>query len=492
MHGNITPMRLTVSIKLVLAFLGLTVLVLFATLTLARWSFERGFLDYVNALELERLELAASDFAQEYVTADGSWSTLSPRRFDRLMQRSGSPQPHAGPGPDTDRPRFDRGSAERPPPGMPGPPPGRSSPRGPPTAVLDLDGLYIVGQEFAMLSGDTIRVPILVDGAAVGTLVSRPRRQFNSQPETAFARQQLRASWLIGAASLLLALIVSIILARGLLAPIRRMISSVGQLSDGDFTVRLNEARTDELGQLMGDLDRLGTTLEQSQSSRRRWLADISHELRTPVTVLTGELQALKDGLRQFDQQQANSLDQEVQRLRFLIDDLYELSVSDVGGLRYEFSSVDLGGLLESVIESIRERASDQGIEIVSQLVNGVRINADANRMGQLLHNLFENSMAYTDAPGRMEVTLSKVDGLARMEIHDTPPGVSEVDCDKLFDPLFREEGSRSRRTGGAGLGLAICRNIVEAHDGEITALPSPLGGLCIRIDVPIRDPERV
>ncbi len=491
MRGNIARMRLSISKKLVLAFVGLTVLVLVATLALARWSFERGFLEYVNAVELERLQRASSNVAQEYVAADRSWSTLTAGRFIDVLQSSGPTEPFAGPAPDADRRPADRRAEGRPPRGTAGPPPRRRGRRGPPTAVLDLDGQYIAGQEFATQSDENIRVPILVDGVAVGTLISKPRRQFTSPQETAFATQQLSASWLIGIASVALSLVISIILARGLLAPIRRMVRSVGQLSNGDYSVRLGEKRTDELGQLMGDLDRLGTKLEHSQSSRRRWLADISHELRTPITVLAGELQALKDGLRRFDERQVDSLAQEVQRLHFLIDDLYELSVSDVGGLRYEFSDVDINELASSAVDSIRERAADQGIEVISKLENGMRIDADANRIGQLLHNVFENSLAYTDAPGRMEVTLSQAQEHARIEIHDTPPGVSESDCERLFDPLFRREASRSRRTGGAGLGLAICQKIVEAHGGTIVAMPSPLGGLCIRIDIPCRALER-
>ncbi len=109
----------------------------------------------------------------------------------------------------------------------------------------------------------------------------------------------------------------------------------------------MNEARRDELGQLTRDLDRLGSTLEGNQSSRKRLLADVSHELRTPLTVLCGEIEALKDGLREFDQTQLASLDQEVQRLRYLVDDLYELSISDVGGLRYQFGDVNLSACVQ-------------------------------------------------------------------------------------------------------------------------------------------------
>jgi two-component system sensor histidine kinase BaeS len=225
-------------------------------------------------------------------------------------------------------------------------------------------------------------------------------------------------------------------------------------------------------------------------------LADVSHELRTPLTVLAGEIEALKDGLREFDQTQLDSLDQEVQRLRYLVDDLYELSVSDVGGLRYQFVTVDLADCLQNALDGMRNRAAASGIDLSLEkpepgAVAGAIISADVQRIDQLLHNLLENSLAYTDALGRVTVTLLRTAATAHITIDDTPPGVSESDCEQLFDPLFRQEASRSRRSGGAGLGLAICRNIVDAHGGSIRASPSELGGVSIHIEIPLSGESR-
>jgi two-component system sensor histidine kinase BaeS len=236
----------------------------------------------------------------------------------------------------------------------------------------------------------------------------------------------------------------------------------------------------------MGDLDRLAYKLEENRASRQRWLADISHELRTPVTVLTGEIETIKDGIRPLDMQQVLSLDQEVTRLRRLIEDLYELSVSDIGGLRYSFESIDIRQSVTTAVEAIMLRAKEQDIEI--QVVGEIdkMVSADTRRLDQLFVNLLENSLAYTDSPGRIEITLSSTGDKIVIKIQDTPPGVVKDECEKLFEPLYRHEISRSRRTAGAGLGLAICRNIVDAHQGTITASPSELGGLCIQLVFPI------
>ena len=477
-------MRLSLSQKLVLAFLGLTLLILIATLGLARWSFQQGFLDYVNAIEQTRLETLRDDLVDEYVASGNSWESLTHSRFGDLLRST------------DDRPGAAASDNPPPPdrrPGPKGPPPGERLPpeRGPPTALYDANNRQIVGDRLTDSSLELIRVPIVLDGTPIGELRTETHRRLSSLQDTAFSKQQLTTSWIIGVLAMGLALTLSLGLARGLLAPIRRMIGNVAQLSSGDYSARLQERRNDELGELMSDLDRLGATLEENRSSQRRWLADISHELRTPLTVLTGEIEALKDGVRTFDRQQLDSLEQELGRLRYLIDDLYELSVSDIGGLRYTFSAVDLKACLDSVVEATRERASDRGIELMTNDIEHVFVNADVNRMDQLFQNLLENSLAYTDGPGQVAVTLSRTDDLAIVEIDDTPPGASESECERLFDPLYRREMSRNRRTGGAGLGLAICRNIVSAHQGEITASPSTLGGLHIRIELPIANERK-
>ena len=486
-------MVLTVSKKLILAFLGLTVVVLISTLGLARWSFEQGFLDYVNALEETRLRLLATSLSREYLGAGNSWSTLTEQRFEAILWehspanpdeagRTGRPPP---PGFLLPPPEFSPSGPSRLGPPRTGPP-GPGPPRlGPPTALYSVDGQLIAGVLFPPTVIKPIRVSVLVGGEPVGELRSAPRRHFNSPQETAFSRQQWITSGLIGVISLVLAAIVSLLLTRVLLAPIRRTISGISRLSNGDYSTRLNEQRKDELGQLMGDLDRLAYKLEENRASRQRWLADISHELRTPVTVLTGEIETIKDGIRPLDMQQVLSLDQEVTRLRRLIEDLYELSVSDIGGLRYSFESIDIRQSVTTAVEAIMLRAKEQDFEI--RMVGEIdkTVSADMRRLDQLFVNLLENSLAYTDSPGRIEITLSSTGDKIVIKIQDTPPGVDNNECEKLFEPLYRHEISRSRRTAGAGLGLAICRNIMDAHQGTITATPSELGGLCIQLVFP-------
>ncbi len=493
-------MTLSISKKLIFSFLGLTVVVLVATLGLARWSFEHGFLDYVNALEEKRLHLLATSLSREYKNSGNTWSTMTKQHFEEMLWELSPEKSIGGAGPKIPPPPgfmlppptfspSDQAAPGPPPnyPGrrVPGPPPGHPRP-GSPTALFDINGQIIAGMSLPHEAINPISVPVLVDGKRVAELRSAPRRHFKSPQETAFSRQQLITSLLIGIASLTLAVIVSWLLTRILLAPIRRMIAGVFQLSNGEYSIRFNERKKDELGKLMSNLDRLAHKLEENRDSRRRWLADISHELRTPITILTGEIETMKDGIRPLDIQQVLSLDQEVTRLRYLIDDLYELSLSDIGGLRYSFSSVDVLDCLSTSVGLVQNRAKEQGIELLVSGEAGQKVNGDGQRLGQLFSNLIENSLAYTDSPGKIEISLSSTGQQALISIQDTPPGVNQEECLKLFDPLYRLEGSRSRRTAGAGLGLAICKNIVDAHQGKISASPTKLGGLSINIVFPI------
>ena len=439
---------------------GLTVAVLVATLALAWWSFRFGFLNYINAQEADRLGIIASDLASWY-EREGSWQALSERRFRRLVS------PHRPP------------HARRPPPHQAPPARGRPPPPGgaPTTWMEDTAGNLIAGRA---TSAQSLSVPVEAGGMVVATLHA-PLRQALAEPlQTQFASQQLRTMAVIATLALALALIIAFFLARALLAPIRRTISGVDQLAAGSYDTRFEERRQDELGDLAANLERLARHLEASQSARRRWLADLSHELRTPVSVLRAELDAIQDGVRAYDAAQLASFGQEVQRLGSLIDDLNDLTLSDIGGLRYEFSAVDVAQLISAQIDDCRRRHPE--LELSLEAPHPCMVRGDERRLTQLFVNLLENACAYTDAPGRVSISVRTEDPHVLIDVDDSPPGLPEAALSQLFEPLYRHEAARDRRSGGAGLGLAICANIVRAHGGEIAARPAPLGGVRIAL----------
>lgn len=287
---------------------------------------------------------------------------------------------------------------------------------------------------------------------------------------------------------LIVVMILSLPLARRIVRPIEAMAAATHDLASGKYSVRVPVATSDELGQLARDFNSMALALEQNEKARRQWVADISHELRTPLSVLRGEIEALMEGIRKTSPEAIASLYAEALRLHRLVDDLYQLSLSDVGALTYRKEDVDLAEVLNDSIESYSVELLRKGITITKDISRRAKVIvfADDERLRQLFSNLLDNSLKYTDAGGNLVVRLSRNYDQVEVDFEDSAPGVPEEELDKLFDRLYRVEGSRNRDSGGAGLGLAICRSIVEAHSGIISAHPSSLGGLLIRVSLPI------
>ncbi|WP_350433072.1 ATP-binding protein [Shewanella sp. H8] len=493
-----------ISQKLFLAFVGLTSIVLIATLSLARWSFDQGFLDYINGLEQERLQHLSDDLLTLYADSNGSqidnavekeqqstlvWQSINQTLLIQTIAQN-SPFPRNN-RPDDGAHRPPRPANKRPPMGPEsrlGPPRQRptldAQHSGPPTGLYSADLQFIAGADIDY-ADDRISLPLVLDSRIVGYLYSKPIRQVESSSATAFSQQQRWTSLWIGLLCLLLASTIAWWLSRFLLIPVKQVMLGVSYLSQGNYDERLTPTRADELGQLMANIDHLAMTLSKNRSAKNRWLADISHELRTPLSILCGEIDAIKAGIRSFDHTQLMSLEQEVLRMKHLVDDLYELSLSDVGGLRYHFQRVNVSESLQSTLNSIAASAQDKGLMIQSQIKADLYLSADVHRLEQLFINLLMNTMAYTDSPGTIDVQLSQQAKTVILTINDTKPSASVEECEHLFEPLYRQDSARTRRGSGAGLGLTICKNIVEAHDGTIKAKPSLLGGLCIEVRLP-------
>ncbi len=468
-------MRITIATRIFLALTLVSLVILTLNAVVTRWNFERGFLEYVARQEADTLSDAASDLADMY-SNDGGWASLrgNPRRLNDVLR------------PDNRRASPDRRPGPERQPGEPPPPdPFELSRR---ISLLDADGKLIVGRP---VIGDADRlVPILVDGQTVGYVTIAPRRQLTNPADQNFASKQEQSIVLIAAAALLFAAVISAILAKQLTRPIRALASGARSITAGHYDTRIRAAHGDELGDLAGDFNQLAETLEKNRLSRQRWVADIAHELRTPLAILRGELDAVEDGVRTFDTTTRKSLQAEVARLSKLVGDLHDLSVYDEGVLGYQSERVDIGALLGAVLENADNRLRDAGIELTRQLPKeSVEVLADPTRLEQLFANLIENTLRYTDSPGSLHVTCSVDSDRVDLQFADSAPGVPDRLLGQLFDRLFRVSTSRSRGSGGSGLGLSICKAIVDAHGGTIQAMNSETGGLLIRVRLPLAHP---
>jgi two-component system sensor histidine kinase BaeS len=357
----------------------------------------------------------------------------------------------------------------------------RTKPR---TALLDADKQPLLDR---LPPGDPTEYrPILVDGNTVGYLGIWGNR-IPDALERRFSERQARTFLIIALSMMLVAAVIGLPLSQRLVTPLRSLSEATRKLASGDYSTRTQPASSDEVGQLSRDFNTLANTLEQNEKSRRQWIADISHELRTPLTVLRGEIEAMQDGVRQVTPERLATLHGETMNLARLVDDLYELSLSDIGALSYRKELLDLRGIVENCAHSYEDKFGDRSLRLELRLpAEPVMVLGDPDRLQQLVSNLLSNSQRYTDSGGTVEVSLSSGQGSALLEVQDTAPGVPREHLPKLFDRLYRVEGSRSRATGGAGLGLAIAKNIVEAHGGTIEAGNSPLGGLRVRARLPL------
>ena len=482
-------MRTTIGIKLFMAFLAVALLVLGISAGLTRWNFQRGFLAYVDESEASRLQLFALRISQAYED-DGSWDSLREDR-DRWLQLMGPP------GAELDLPRAVReyDSGEAAPVGLLGPAlsnddtplavsrdPLAISPR---IAVLDTAGSRLFGP--VPVPDPQFIQPIMSGGVIVGELRLNPLQTLANDIDVQFAAQQTR--WIYGTSvlAMLMAAIAAMLIARHLVAPVRILTGGTRALADGKFEERIDVKSNDELGQLGKDFNDLAAKLEQHRSAQRQWIADISHELRTPLAILKGELQGVEDGVREPDEATVRSLVAETDRLEALVNDLYELSVSDVGALRYQKRRTDIVELLKETLEISASRYAAKNIKLDSNLPSrSVWVQVDAARMVQLFTNILENSLRYTDEGGSCRVTCVRKNDELRIEFEDSEPGVPADSLPRLFERLYRVEDSRGRGTGGAGIGLAICRNIAEAHDATLAAEEGSLGGLLIRLTLPL------
>lgn len=478
-------MRIDIKYRLFLSMLAATGAVVLCMWLIVQWSIDRGFLRYVNTLEQERLGILATELEQAYAER-GNWDFLreEPVSWLRLMLRT---QPSGPVDPEQLRrleKRLERWREREQQP----PEPGKSQrPQAFERRVLLLDAarqpLFGPAEQ-----ADAVELrPLRQEGAVVGYLGLVPRQSVYEGHQLQFVRQQKLALAIIAAVTLLISALIALPLAQHLVRPIRALVAATRRLAAGDYASRVPVGSSDELGQLARDFNSLALTLEQNEQARRQWVADISHELRTPLTVLRGEIEALQDGVRQSSPETLQSLHAEVLHLARLVDDLYQLSLTDLGGLSYRKRPLELGQTLGLAVEAVRPRFEHKGLELALELPAApIQVFADPERLHQLFSNLLDNALNYTEAGGRLEIRVETAAGLASLHFRDSAPGVPEAELDRLFERLYRVESSRSRATGGAGLGLAICRNIVAAHEGTIGARPSPLGGLWIWIQLPL------
>ena len=521
-------MKFNIFLKLFFAMLLSMVIVVGAMMASTQWSFRQGLAEYIHKVELERVEALLPVLAKAY-RENGNWDFLHGNRRawiglleqglenDRANKGSEPSETPVTPAPPLLPETENLGFPPLPPPDSmpliePPPPPdgwvkpppfrheaGPSPHRHHHPRLLPNDPLFLGGR-LRLLDADhkhvvgppvhdnkeTLR-PIIVGDSTVGWLAVRPINTFTDRLAIAFIGQQQEANVLISALALGLSILASLILARVFLAPIRRLAAGVQALAAGQYDTQITASSQDELGQLARHFNLLAQTLKSNENARRQWIADIAHELRTPLAILKGEIEALQDGVRNPTPETIHSLHSEVSALTKLVGDLHELSVSDLGSMNYRRAPLDLSVVLGEVCQHFQQRFANRGVELINRVDGRLKrqVFGDPDRIFQLFSNLLENSSRYTDEGGFCEMTVEQIGQVFSVNLRDSAPGVPDEALQKLFERLYRVDQSRSRELGGSGLGLAIAKNIVEAHGGTITAYHCEYGGLWIQVILP-------
>ncbi len=488
-------MRLTIARKIALAVIAIVILCVGTMAWVTSANLQRGFVAYLNEMQGQDLDQFAGLLAARYhEEGDFEWLRRRPRMLGELVEQMRMQLQVEGNGPRGPRrePRDGRGFDGPPRGERPGPPPRPPQPARDPKgfaariSIVDADGRPVIGPPDPPPGMERA---IVVDGRTVGTVRLAPLRQVGNAGGSAggFLRNQLRdILWLAGAL-IVAAVLLAGGLARHLLRPVVALRGVTERLARGQLEARAPVLGRDELAELAQHVNAMAQELEQNERRRRKVLADVSHELRTPLTVIRGEIEALLDGVRQASPAALESLHAEVLRLNQLVDDLHQLALADAGDLHYQRQAVELGALLAPLVERYRARAAALDLALEWHAPTApLTVHADAGRLTQVVLNLLENSLRYTDPGGRVVLALRLVNGQAELSVDDSAPGVPEGAHARLFERLYRVDQARTRERGGSGLGLSICQVMVEAHGGSIAAQPSTLGGIRMQIRLPL------
>ena len=306
---------------------------------------------------------------------------------------------------------------------------------------------------------------------AIGFLFILPLTQSETGLEALqIMYRQLGNYFLIGACiAVVVAFLVTLFLSRRILSPVKELRSAAQRLGKGDFSQRVDIKDKTEIGELAATFNSMAGNLQRDEQLRRHMVSDIAHELRSPLTNVRGYLEAIKDGVLKPDTATISSIYDETILLSRLVNDLQELSLAEAGELKLYRQPEDLAELIRQSINAMQAKAVEKGLALSTDIPADLPpVNIDFLRIKQVLLNLIENALAHTPAGGTINVSACPGPGSIEVSVSDTGEGIPDEEVSNIFERFHRVDKSRSRSTGGSGLGLTISRYIIEEHQGKI------------------------
>lgn len=334
----------------------------------------------------------------------------------------------------------------------------------------------------AILGGEPRRVTLSAPGSDTFMV-------FAPGPPSDFLSSVNRSVWWATLLAGLAAVVLSLALSRRILRPVEALTVAARRMETGDLSTRVDVGSQDEIGQLAHAFNAMAEGLEQQERLRRTLASDISHELRTPLANIRGYLEALQEGVVAPSPGVLGSLHEEAMLLNRLVDDLQDLSLAEAGQLRLEMRPIPLAPLVDAAVTALAPRAAEKGITLSVAVPDKLPpVMADPERIGQVLRNLLVNALTHTPEGGTITTSaaLAEDPTYLAVTVADTGPGIPEDHLPHVFDRFYRADPSRTRATGGAGLGLAIVRQLVVAHGGTVGVESEPGAGARFTFTLPV------
>jgi signal transduction histidine kinase len=294
-----------------------------------------------------------------------------------------------------------------------------------------------------------------------------------------------------GLVAVAIAVALAFILSRLTLAPVKALTLASERLGRGDFSQRVQIKDRGELGELAMTFNSMAGDLERAEKLRQNMVADVAHELRTPLSNIQGYMEALRDGIMKPDKKTIRSLYEEASLLSRLVDDLQELSLAEAGELKLVRRVEDIGELIRQAAAAVEAKERTKGLSLAVELPENLPpVNIDSRRIGEVLRNLLENAVAHTGKGDTITVAARQMDRLVEISVTDTGEGIPVKELPNIFERFYRVDKSRTRATGGSGLGLTIAKRLVEAHGGRIEVQSEPGKGSRFAFNIPVAEQD--
>ncbi len=465
--------------KLMLAFLVISLTGAALASLFARWITVREF----DRLVLEQAENSFMSEVTAYYQAHGSWAGVTEYFRQRAESRQTSPQE---PGKPPARPPENAG-------GAPQPAGDAQQPPQVPVILIDRDGTVLHPVPPYRL-GDIVPPALLVQGKpvkigdqVVGTILATGAPPPLDAREQQYLERTNLALLVSTLGAVAIALLMSLFLARTLTHPIRDLAGAIRAMAQGKLGIVVPVRSRDEIGELTAAFNQMSADIARSNQLRRQMTADIAHDLRTPLTVVGGYIESLRDGVLEPTPARLDAMQHEVQQLLHLVEDLRTLSLADAGELKLDCQPIAPHLLLEQAATAFKHQAEQKQITLcVVAEPNLPHIAADELRIGQVLGNLVSNALRYTPAGGQITLGAATNGEEVLLTVRDNGAGITPEDLPYVFDRFYRADASRQQPNSESGLGLAIAKSLVELHGGTLTAASAPGTGAMLTIVLPM------